>query len=64
MNIFTTTSTLPMLLGLVPALDYYVSGSCALFGCLFSLLSVVLYGYLDTGDVFVGIKTYFFDCYF
>ncbi|KAJ3366530.1 hypothetical protein HDU91_001812 [Kappamyces sp. JEL0680] len=38
---------MPLLFGLVPALDYYVHGFTALFGSLFGLLALVLYAILN-----------------
>lgn len=63
MNILTTTSTLPIFMGLLPQFDNYIHGSSVLFGCSFSLASVIVYGYLSTGKFLYGIYRYFYEVY-
>ena len=63
MNILTTTATLPIILGLIPQFEYYVNGPSVLFGCAFSLTSVIFYGYISTGSFLLGIYQYFYEVY-
>ncbi|KAJ3320887.1 hypothetical protein HDV06_004783 [Boothiomyces sp. JEL0866] len=58
-NIMTTCVMLPLVFGLVPALDRYYTGASALFGSFFSLAWVMIYGVLNqvyqvNGGVFNG----------
>ena len=62
-NMLTTCSMFPFFIGLVDALNDFISGSAALFGCLFSISSVIVYGYLMMGDVYLGLQQYFFNFY-
>ena len=62
-NILTITPVLPVLLGLVPQFEDYLSGSSVLLGCAFSLFSVFLFGYVTTGEFANGIFRVLFDDY-
>ena len=62
-NILTITSVLPVLLGLVPQFEDYITGSSVLLGCAFSLFSVFLFGYVTTGGFANGIFSVLFDDY-
>jgi len=62
-NIVTSTATLPMLLGLWEGGYHYIGGFGALFGCLFSLGSVIIYGVLIKDEPYVGLRYIFFEAY-
>lgn len=62
-NMVTSTTLLPLLLGLVKPLEGYVHGRSVLFGCIFSLFSVATYGTVKTGSFTEGVKTYFYLIY-
>ncbi|TPX69926.1 hypothetical protein SpCBS45565_g02087 [Spizellomyces sp. 'palustris'] len=62
-NMVTSTSTLPLLLGLVRPLEGYVHGRSVLFGCIFSLFSVATYGSIKMGNFADGVREYFYLVY-
>ncbi|KAI9011205.1 hypothetical protein BC832DRAFT_550007 [Gaertneriomyces semiglobifer] len=62
-NMVTSTAVLPMLLGLSRRLEGYIQGHSCLFGCLFSLASVAVFGTLKTGSFTEGVRTYFYLVY-
>ncbi|KAI8590102.1 hypothetical protein BDZ88DRAFT_461151 [Geranomyces variabilis] len=62
-NMVTSCSTLPLLMGLVRPLEGYVHGRSVLFGCIFALNAVMVYGYIQTHDYWLGIQTYFYTTY-
>ena len=63
-NLLTTCFVIPLCLGLFKTFDKYVSESSVFFGCLFSLLSVMVQGYIQFGDFWSGIQNYFYLNYY
>jgi Na+/proline symporter len=64
-NLVTTTATLPFLIGLwEPGYEYF-DGLSALFGCIFSLICVIVYGGCtsSTGVFSDGVRYVFFEAY-
>jgi hypothetical protein len=59
----TTTSCVPILIGLIPALDNYVREASVLFGTVFSLMAIAIYGYVREGTFVGGIYRSFFQSY-
>ena len=59
----TTTSCSPLILGLWPACDKYIRQGTALFGCVFSVLSIMLYGYIVKKSFIKGIYYCFWQSY-
>ncbi|KAI9099739.1 hypothetical protein DFS34DRAFT_502912 [Phlyctochytrium arcticum] len=62
-NMVTATSTLPMIMGLARPLNGFVHGRSALFGCIFALFAVAVYGTIDTGSFVDGVRKYFYEVY-
>ena len=61
--LITTTSCLPIILGLFPALDDYVHQSTAIFGSLYSVLCIAMYGYIRAGSLSAGIYYCFWEAW-
>lgn len=61
--LITTTSCLPIILGLFPALDNYVHQSTAIFGSFYSVLCIALFGYVQTGSFSDGIYYCFWEAW-
>ncbi|KAI9294533.1 hypothetical protein K502DRAFT_342359 [Neoconidiobolus thromboides FSU 785] len=63
-NVITSTSALPMLLGLWDGGYNIVTGASVVFGSLFSLISVMVYGIITMdGDANKGLNFVFFESY-
>jgi hypothetical protein len=63
MNVLTTTATMPIIIGLLPQMEFYVNGAAVLCGGATSLASVIVYGYISTGSLVDGIYKYFYEVY-
>ena len=61
--VLTTTSAVPLLCGLSERFDDFVDQGSFLAGSLFSIGSVMLYGYLHEGTWLAGMNRFFFQSY-
>lgn len=62
-NVLVTIATVPLLLGLWEAADGYITAPSFFFGFVVGFFSVVVFGYLKTGDLYDGMQYCFFDEY-
>jgi SSS family solute:Na+ symporter len=61
--LLTTTSFLPVVLGIYPGFDKYIHQSTALFSCLFSICSIMIYGWIVKGSLLQGLYYCFWQTY-
>jgi hypothetical protein len=61
--LLTTTSFLPVVLGIFHSLDLYIHQSTAVFSCLFSICSIIAYGWIVEGSMLDGIYYCFWQTY-
>ena len=61
--LLTTTSFLPVILGIFPILDKYIHQGTSVFSCIFSLTSIMIFGWSSTGSFLNGIYYCFWETY-
>ena len=62
-NMTTACTTFPIALGLLDSMDHVLTGESAVFGSVAALISVIIYGWIRTGSITMGIVTYFCQTY-
>ncbi|KAF8931651.1 hypothetical protein EDD21DRAFT_341228 [Dissophora ornata] len=62
-NLICTICAVPLLLGLVDCLEGYVTGWSMVFGMISGFSSLVVFGFLKTGDIMDGMQYVFIDAY-
>jgi hypothetical protein len=63
-HILLVSSVLPLVLGLMPLFDHFLTGNSALFGSLTGILSVFVLGAATHGSFAEGVQAYFFSSYY